>query len=398
MIGVFISMHESLKPYLDLVEQGYLNSKESGSLILFNYTDQCTYSKQWNEFTMAARGIIFNKETGEIVSRPYKKFFNLNEHETTFFKNLPKESYAAYEKVDGSMGQLFYHPDLNQWQIATRGSFESPQAIKAMQLFEKSLSKWQDSVPWHQFTIMFEIVYPENRVNPGARLVVDYGSVETLVILGALHKQTRIRASYDTLTEMGEVLGIPVKKTYPYRIEEIIEIQKTLPSTEEGFVVEWKSGLMVKFKGDAYCKMQRILNGINPLAIWEAMKDNKENFELPKEYLQSIPEEILSEVEAITSKLQTKFEKAYQNVIIDYNRFLSNRAWEYSKRIWSKQNQLYPNKMMNSIEKDLGLYIQNPYNEVFHSGALFAHHKELFDKVDELLIKLIRPHSNILEE
>lgn len=386
-------MHDSLKPYLELVEQGYLNSKESGNLILFNYTDLTTFERKWNEYTSAARGLIFNKETGEVVSRCYKKFFNLNEHETTFFKNLPNEPYAIYEKVDGSMGQLFYHPDLQKWQIATRGSFESPQAIKAMNMFQKSLLAWQENVPWHQFTLLFEIVYPENRVNPGARLVVDYGSIETLVLLGALHKQTGIRTSYDTLTEMGEVLGIPVKKAYPYRIEEVIEIQKTLPATLEGFVVEWKSGLMAKFKGDEYCRMQRILNGINPLAIWETMVAN-DVFELPESYLQAIPEEILPEVEAIVAKLSTKFESAFQRVIIDYNRFIADRVW---LRL-VQPGPYYPQAMSNSIEKDLGLYIQNSRNLVFNSGALFAYHNEQFDKVDKLLLKCIRPKANILED
>ncbi len=379
-------MHESLKPYLDLVEEGYLNSKESGSLILFNYTEKCTFERYWNEFTMAARGLIFNKETGEIVSRPYKKFFNLNEHETTFFKNLPKEPYAVYEKVDGSMGQLFFHPDLNQWQIATRGSFESPQAIKATEMFQKSLSNWVDNPALHQFTLLFEIVYPENRVQPGARLVVDYGSVETLVLLGALHKQNGIRISYDSLTEMGEILGIPVKKIYPYRIEEVIEIQKTLPMTSEGFVVEWKSGLMVKFKGDEYCRMQRILNGINPLAIWDTMSNNKAGFALPLEYLQAIPEEILPEVNQIVAKLTTKYEQAYNKVIRDYNTFLSQIRNKYEPGTLDPKAEL----------KELGLYTQNPANLVYNSGALFYFHKNEINKLQNVIIKIIRPTGNIL--
>lgn len=381
-------MHESLKPYLDLVEQGYLNSKESGSLILFNYTDQTTYDKHWNEYTSASRGLIFNKETGEIVARPFSKFFNLNEHETTFFKNLPKEPYSVFEKVDGSLGILYCDPFMTTWKIATRGSFDSVQAKKAQDMFyQKSINQWLQNPQWHQFTLLFEIIYPENRVQPGARLVVDYGSVETLVLLGAIHKTTGMEPPYSVLLEMGQELDIPVAKAYDYRIEEVIELQKTLPMTAEGFVIKYKSGLRVKCKGQEYCKMQRILNNINPLAIWEAMAENPEGFQLPLEYLLAIPEEILPEVESIVAKLNTKYEQAYNKVIRDYNTFLSQIRNKYEPGSLDPKAEL----------KELGLYTQNPANGVYHPGAMFPFHKGEVDKVRHLLVKCIKPKANILE-
>lgn len=67
------------EPYDKLVDQGYLNKQESGDLCLFNYTDKAQYDKIWNKYTIESRGIIFNKNTGDTVARPFPKFWNMSE-------------------------------------------------------------------------------------------------------------------------------------------------------------------------------------------------------------------------------------------------------------------------------------------------------------------------------
>lgn len=67
------------EPYEKLVESKYLNKKESGDLVLYNYSEACTYEKYWNKYTMESRGLILNKVTGETVARPFSKFMNATE-------------------------------------------------------------------------------------------------------------------------------------------------------------------------------------------------------------------------------------------------------------------------------------------------------------------------------
>ena len=141
-------------------------------LTIWNYSPRVQYERLWDNITLQCRGLVTNSN-GEIVARPFKKFFNYEEHKP---EDIPNENYEVYEKMDGSLGILFYY---NEWILATRGSFTSPQAIKGKELLEKYDYNRLDK----NYTYLFEIIYPENRI------VCDY-DFEDLVLLGIIHTKT----------------------------------------------------------------------------------------------------------------------------------------------------------------------------------------------------------------
>ncbi|QOR67967.1 hypothetical protein IM538_07490 [Cytobacillus suaedae] len=64
------------------VEQKYISRREhptNKDIIILNYTENATYEKRWNELTLNCRGLIVNERTGEILARPFPKFFNYGE-------------------------------------------------------------------------------------------------------------------------------------------------------------------------------------------------------------------------------------------------------------------------------------------------------------------------------
>ena len=71
-------MKNKIKPY---VEQKFISEQKHPNLDLwiYNYTKRCQYEKKWDEVTTMCRGLILNKE-GNIIARPFKKFFNIGEH------------------------------------------------------------------------------------------------------------------------------------------------------------------------------------------------------------------------------------------------------------------------------------------------------------------------------
>lgn len=381
-----------LKPYQDLVEAGYLNSQTSGDLVLFNYTDLCTYEKHWNEYTLAARGLIFNHVTEEIVARPFPKFFNLSELEN---KELPQPpmnlKYEAYEKLDGSLGILYQDTD-KSWKIATRGSFASPQALKATEMFNNnsvdgfitSAQHWPMFALSRDYTLLFEIIYPENRVSPGARLVTDYGSLETLVLIGAIEKTTGLDMSYEQLSKTAHTLGLPVCKKFDLTIPEMIEMKKTLPATEEGWVVRFENGYRCKIKGDEYLKFHRLINSINPLSIWQRMVDENSPT-ISDEFKKTIPEEILPELNEIEAKLKNKFAETQLTIGCDYIRF---------EEILSLVNKCADNPV--NSKKVLGLFCQDPKFDVSHPSAMFLLHNDNMDAFYKYILKSIRPNANII--
>lgn len=86
----------------DFYNHPNVQSREWNDLVLFCYTRECQFDGLWDDVTMAARGIIFNKVTGEVVARPFIKFFNASELDgKTNLYELAKKPFVSLKKLDG---------------------------------------------------------------------------------------------------------------------------------------------------------------------------------------------------------------------------------------------------------------------------------------------------------
>lgn len=267
-----------------LIENGYIKAKQhpTADLFIYNYTAKTQYERNWNEWTLRSRGLIMN-EKREIVARPFAKFFNLGEMESQV---IPNETFSVYDKLDGSLGILYWLED--EVFMATRGSFISEQAVKATEMlrstYKEALAKLDRTN-----TYLFEIIYPENRI------VVDYGSREELVLLGVVNNTT------------GEELdlvdvGFPLVTAYN-GINNIHELKAMEEDNREGFVIRFKSGLRIKVKFDEYQRIHRIVTSISSLDIWASLRDKK-SFE---EILERVPDEFYDWVRATERKITTDY-------------------------------------------------------------------------------------------
>jgi len=356
-------MNINLEKLNELVEQGYLRTSEKDNLILYNYTDATVFEKNWTPETRMCRGLVVNKLTGEVVAKPFEKFFNLGEMPESSLQNLSNDvPYVCYEKVDGSLGIIFFNPTTNEWDICTRGSFYSDQAIKGKEL----LKKYKFNNLPKNTTILVEIIYPENKI------VIDYGKQEKLVLLSGIVQcfNSFYEYSPQELIEVSKQLEMELVKSYSYSVKEMIELQKTLPKEKEGFVVRFLNGLRVKIKGDEYCKIHKILSNLSPLSVWDVM----ENGMVPNSYLQQLPEELAPIYNPIVETLQLQ----YRDLLIE---------------IYQEFNML-PLDLENTPEskKELGLFLK--YATIKHSQAMFPvllNHKT---SVDDYIMKRIRPTGN----
>ena len=88
----------------------------------------CQYGRHWTPTTKAAQGLILEEATSRVVARPFEKFFNVGETPETAADKLPwGDPHELTEKMDGSLGIIYCHE--GKFDIATRGAFDSPQAI-----------------------------------------------------------------------------------------------------------------------------------------------------------------------------------------------------------------------------------------------------------------------------
>jgi RNA ligase len=313
-------------------------------LTIWNYSPKVQYERLWDEITIQCRGLVTNSK-GDVVARPFKKFFNYEEHKP---EDIPNEDYVVYEKMDGSLGILFYYeeeltderryniwfnnnyetgmerffnpndlPDFDnpyyeptpkkrgEWILATRGSFTSPQAIKGKEILGRhDISAWRKDN-----TYLFEIIYPENRI------VVDYKGEEKLVVLGAIHTETGNEVPDSSLFFLQES-GFEIVTTYKTWGEGYDLLKEEISKDKEGYVIKFKNGFRMKIKGDEYVRLHKILTNISNRDIWEYLKDNKPFDEL----LERVPDEFNDWVKETVRDLTVRFE----NIEKDYREIFQN--------------------------------------------------------------------------
>ena len=72
-------------------------------LTIWNYTETVQYSGNWDEITLMARGLVTDNH-GTVIARPFTKFFNMEER-----KHVATPEFEVFEKLDGSLGIVFYY-------------------------------------------------------------------------------------------------------------------------------------------------------------------------------------------------------------------------------------------------------------------------------------------------
>jgi len=122
------------------------------------------------------RGLIFDKN-GNLISRPAHKFFNLGERDETQIHNVDMSApHIVLDKLDGSFIRPFKTQD-GILRIGTKMG-ETDVAALAVPFFEQD--EYKQFAEWciaNHMTPVFEFMSRK------ARIVVDYGETDQLVLL-----------------------------------------------------------------------------------------------------------------------------------------------------------------------------------------------------------------------
>jgi RNA ligase len=267
-----------------LIEQGYIvkNKHPQADLWIYNYTQFAQFDQYWTEETIICRGLILDSQ-GMIKARPLPKFFNIEELAAD---TLPKLPFDVYEKVDGSLGILYWLD--GKPQIATRGSFTSKQAVFATELLYAEYAHTIANLEASK-TYIFEIIYPENRI------VVDYQQEQKLVLLAIIDIAT---GKEETLIN----LGFELPKHYDLDAD-FQNLKKLDWDNHEGFVIKYTNGYRVKIKFENYMATHKIVTQLSSITIWELLKENKPL--VP--FLEDVPDEFYNWVRKTEQKLRADF-------------------------------------------------------------------------------------------
>lgn len=225
------------------------------TIVSYIYNDNVTFN---NPLLCEARGITFDS-LGNIVSRPFEKFHNLNGHNTTQYRDLDFTGAVFYDKLDGSM----IHPVLVNGKIyyKTKKSFYSEVAQHCQNDFGDN-SKYSDFCDFCidlGYTPIFEYTSPKNRV------VLDYGDTPKLTLLALRHMDEGYYVLSKTLTGIAISWDIPYVQVYDSMTisDAILSIERDDVQNREGFVAVLRSGQRVKMKYPSYCLLHGTLDRIN---------------------------------------------------------------------------------------------------------------------------------------
>lgn len=270
---------------------GEVYVRTSGDLVLFNYTQAAQYKAAWTPLERMSRGLIINSKTGEIVARPFDKFHNWLEGG----RKASGHIVTVTEKMDGSLG-ILYRVN-GGYRIATRGSFDGEQALWATEYLNTHYVL--DGLP-DEYTLLFEIIYPENRV------VVDYGARRDLVLLAVRNRFTGdYLPFFPSVYELAQQYGFSLPAVYNFNdIESIIAETGVLDANHEGFVLEFSDGSRWKLKGDRYREIHKLISQISYRNVLRAMQNNALDT-----WIEAIPDEFLADVLAWSQEIESELKR-----------------------------------------------------------------------------------------
>lgn len=285
--------------------------KRKDGLILFNYSPKAQYENRWNWFERNSRGLILDEVTGKVIARPFPKFWNWGENGR--MTNAPIVN--VWEKLDGSLGICYRRH--GEWHVATRGAFDSPQAQWATEWVRRntSLSRFPDV----DVTLLFEIIYPDNRV------VVDYGDRAECVLLAI---RENLSGNYLRLRHP----PLPIAKHYEIADPaELVELCQKLDANSEGFVAEFADGQRFKFKGEEYKKLHRLISGLSFKYAVEVVQSGT-----VEQARGAIPDEFLTEFNGWVDEIQCRVEEIQSAV--DAQFAIAPKSERRDFALWVKEN------------------------------------------------------------
>lgn len=326
-------MLPSFEEFEQAAVQGRIDRHEYSLMVGFKYTTNTVYSEDWDNVSLHARGIVFNKNTGAVLARPFDKFFNLGEminvetgelkpiagyvKQHLGFDNLSgdykHQKFRVMDKLDGSLGIMFWTGYC--WWVKTAGSFVSDQAQWANNwvidnIKEELLDKSK--------TYLFEIIYNEDK-HP-----IDY-DFEGMVLLSVIDTQTGKEESLEYILQTAKQLNVRHAEVIELNdFDEVVKYAKNLPKTKEGVVITFENGFKLKVKSDEFLQLQKIFHYLTKDVIYENLRWDVLTYEIDLKYaytkgfIENIPEE-LEDMKQYANELRCNY-MFYLELVMVYGR------------------------------------------------------------------------------
>lgn len=204
------------------------------------------------------RGLIFDNETGNLVSRPYHKFFNVGERDETQIDKLDlSAAHVVLEKLDGSMIRPIPTPE--GFRLGTKAGITDVAMNAEVFIGDKPhYGTFIKKCIQKGTTPIFEWCSRKNRI------VVDYPK-DNLILTGIRYNDTGKYVQYKTMNTYATAWNIPVVKAIAGDETDLTKIVDHIRKwdDDEGVVIRFDDGHMVKIKADDYVLRHKSKEQIN---------------------------------------------------------------------------------------------------------------------------------------
>lgn len=222
--------------------------RDFGTVINYLVAMPDTFHMEGSDDVMGAirrecRGLIFDTE-GNIMSRPYHKFFNVNEKEETQTHMLDMtRAHVMMDKLDGSMIRpVRMH---GMVRLATKMGVTDI-AMEAEKLLDPGQYDWLDDMMVDGFTPIFEYVAPTNKI------VVEYA--EAKLILTAVRET--VSGEYRSLRQWDAPFELVRTDASIFDFNAYLTYARDQQG-REGDIIRFADGHMVKVKNDWYVQIHK---------------------------------------------------------------------------------------------------------------------------------------------
>ena len=200
------------------------------------------------------RGLIFDKE-GKVISRPFHKFFNVNERDETRVTAADLSGWHFLEKLDGSMVRPI--PIGDHYRLGTKmGVTDVAMNAETFVANHSSYDRFIRAMIRAELTPIFEWCSNKNRI------VINYPN-DRLVLTGLRDNETGKYINFETINHNAdEQHRVEVVRSFDFTdLDSAVEYLKTVEDFE-GFVIRNVDGHMLKVKGDWYLQLHKTKDAI----------------------------------------------------------------------------------------------------------------------------------------
>ena len=195
--------------------------------------------------------------------------------------------------MDGSLVTMFFYEEIGEWITTSSGSFDSYVTDEVKKMFNVDALKHMNT----KCTYVFEAIFPENRV------VIDYGELRDLILLGRIDISSGDElCHYELIHEYGRFFNVVSR----YNIESFDDLRMLMDNNEsnkEGFVIRFEDGFRIKMKYAEYVRLHAIVTNVSTLTIWRHLREGRDYSEL----LERVPDEFYSWVKNVVNELRTNY-------------------------------------------------------------------------------------------